>query len=53
MDLCEYLLEEALTAAVPGEAFFVPGKLRISYSNSMENLEKAMDRMEATLGKLK
>ena len=50
--LCEYLLEEALISVVPGEAFSLGGKLRISYSNSMENLEKAMDRMEAALKKL-
>ena len=49
VDLCEYLLDEALVAAVPGEAFHVPGKIRISYSNSMENLEKALDRLEKAL----
>ena len=52
VDLCEYLLEEALVSAVPGEAFNLPGRLRISYSNSMEQLTQAMDRMEAALGKL-
>ena len=51
-DLAMYLLEEALVATVPGEAFHLPGKLRISYSNSMENLEKAMDRMEYALNQL-
>ena len=49
VDLCEYLLDEALVAAVPGEAFHVPGKIRISYSNSMENLERALDRIEKAL----
>lgn len=52
VDLCQYLLEEALVATVPGEAFHLPGKLRISYSNSMENLEKAMDRIEYALNQL-
>ena len=52
VDLCEYLLTEGLIAAVPGEAFALGGHLRISYSNSMENLKTAMDRMEAALKKL-
>ena len=53
VDLCEYLLDEALIAALPGEAFQVPGKIRISYSNSMENLERALDRLEKALAALK
>lgn len=52
MDLCEYLLDEALVAVVPGEAFHMPGKIRVSYSNSMENLEKALDRIESALAAL-
>ena len=52
VDLCEYLLEEAMIAAVPGEAYHVPGKIRISYSNSMEKLKEAMERMERALKKL-
>ena len=52
MELCRYLLDEALVAVVPGEAFNLPGKIRISYSNSMENLKQAMDRIEAALKKL-
>lgn len=53
VDLCQYLLDEALISTVPGEAYNVPGKIRISYSNSMENLEKALDRFEKALGELK
>lgn len=52
LDIAEYLLNEALVAVVPGEAFNLAGKIRISYSNSMENLEKAMDQMEAALKKV-
>lgn len=52
MDVAEYLLNEALVAVVPGEAFNLAGKIRISYSNSMENLAKAMDRIEAAIAKL-
>lgn len=43
VDLCQYLLDEALISTVPGEAYNVPGKIRISYSNSMENLKEALD----------
>lgn len=53
VDLCQYLLDEALISTVPGEAYNVPGKIRISYSNSMENLEKALDRLEQALAQLK
>lgn len=53
VDLCQYLLDEALISTVPGEAYNVPEKIRISYSNSMENLEKALDRLEKALGDLK
>lgn len=53
VDLCQYLLDEALISTVPGEAYNVPGKIRISYSNSMENLEKALDRLENALAQLK
>ena len=52
VDLCQYLLDEALISTVPGEAYNVPGKIRISYSNSMEKLEKALDRMEQALKQL-
>ena len=52
VELCQYLLDEALISTVPGEAYNVPGKIRISYSNSMENLEKALDRMEQALAAL-
>lgn len=52
LDIAEYLLNEALVAVVPGEAFNLAGKIRISYSNSMENLEQAMDQMEAALKKI-
>lgn len=42
---------EALLAAgvalVPGSAFGAPGHLRLSFATSMDNLEKALDRLEA------
>ena len=45
----EYLLNEAGVALVPGSAFGLPGHVRISYATSMENLEKAMDRIAKAL----
>lgn len=53
VDLCEYLLNEALISTVPGEAYNVPGKIRISYSNSMANLEEALNRLEKALAALR
>jgi aspartate aminotransferase len=47
--LCEYLLERAGVAVVPGSAFGAEGYLRLSFATSMENLEKAIDRMARTL----
>ena len=52
VDLCQYLLDEALISTVPGEAYNVPGKIRISYSNSMANLKEALDRFEKALAAL-
>ena len=53
LDVAAYLLENALVAVVPGEAFHLAGKLRLSYSSSMENLKNAMDRIESALTALK
>ena len=50
--MADFLLAEARIALVPGGAFEAPDNLRISYSNSMENLAEGMDRMEAALKKL-
>lgn len=53
VDFANLLLSEKLVALVPGEAFYAPGKVRISYSNSLENLKKAMDRIEEFVAELK
>lgn len=53
MQLVEYLLEDAHTAVVPGEAFNAPGYFRLSYATSMDNLRRAMDRIASSLAKLK
>lgn len=51
-DLADYLLDEAGVALVPGTAFEAPDAIRFTYSNSMENLVEAMDRIEAAIRKL-
>ena len=51
--VCLYLLEEALVALVPGEAFGDPNCLRISYATDMGTLQDAMDRMERGLAAIK
>ncbi|MCG5530177.1 pyridoxal phosphate-dependent aminotransferase [Halorhodospira halochloris] len=45
----EKLLNETGVALVPGSAFGLPGYARISYATSMENLEKAMERLHKAL----
>ena len=49
VQLAQMLLEKAGVALVPGSAFGAPGHVRISFATSMENLEKALDRIEQTL----
>ena len=52
-DLCFYLLEEHHVALVPGTAFNGPNGLRLSYASSMEDLDTALDRIEAGLSALR
>ncbi len=47
-----YLLNEANVAVVPGEAFFAPSHIRISFATSMKNLEEGLERMDKALQKL-
>ncbi len=50
-DFTTYLLEAARIAVVPGIEFGNDEHVRISYATSLENIEKAMDRMaEAVKG---
>ena len=48
---CEALLKEEHVAVVPGNAFGESGEgfVRISYAASLENISKAMERMERFL----
>ncbi|NLV10201.1 aminotransferase class I/II-fold pyridoxal phosphate-dependent enzyme [Halomicrobium mukohataei] len=43
---CEEAIEEAHVATVPGHAFGTPGYARISYANSKERLETAVERLD-------
>jgi len=49
VELAEYLLNSAGVALVPGSAFGAPGHLRLSFATSMENLQKAMERIAKAL----
>ena len=42
---CDEAISEAQVATVPGTAFGMPGYARISYANSKERLEEAVDRL--------
>ncbi|MCB1734994.1 MAG: pyridoxal phosphate-dependent aminotransferase [Gammaproteobacteria bacterium] len=46
----EYLLKAGV-AVVPGSAFGAPGHVRISFATSLDNLNKAVDRIAAALPK--
>ncbi len=52
-DLCDYLLDTAFVAIVPGVAFGSPDCIRISYATSEDNLREAIKRINEALSKLK
>lgn len=51
--LGDYLLNEAGVAVLPGTAFgkYGEGYLRLSFANSIENIKKALDRIDKALKK--
>ena len=51
-DLCMYLLNSAHVSVVTGRAFGDPDCVRISFANSMQNIEKGMARIKDALKKL-
>jgi aspartate/methionine/tyrosine aminotransferase len=53
-ELAKYLLSEAGVALLPGTSFGDngAGNLRLSYANSLENIEKALERMGKALARL-
>lgn len=54
VELTQYLIEKAKIAVVPGSVFgeFGDEFIRISYANSYENLERAMENMREALKKI-
>jgi aspartate aminotransferase len=46
---CELILNQALVAGVPGSGFGAPGHLRLSFAVSMQNLDRALDRIRKVL----
>ena len=52
-DLCMYLLNKAHVSTVTGKAFGAPNCIRISFANSMENIEKGFAKIKEALAKLK
>jgi aspartate aminotransferase len=51
-DLCMYLLNKAHVSTVTGSAFGEPNCIRISFANSMENIEKGFAKIKEALAKL-
>ncbi|MFN5054768.1 MAG: pyridoxal phosphate-dependent aminotransferase [Bacteroidota bacterium] len=51
-DLCMYLLNTAHVSTVTGRAFGEPTCIRISFANSMEKIESAMQRISDALKRL-
>jgi aspartate aminotransferase len=47
--LAEYLLESGGVAVVPGSAFGSEGYIRLSFATSMDNLQKALERLAKAL----
>ena len=52
-DLCMYLLNTAHVSTVTGTAFGDGDCIRLSFANSMTNIEKALERISNALAKLK
>src|SRR5690606_28697710 len=46
---CDFLLEAALVAGVPGSAFGAPGHLRLSFAVGRQDLERALERIGQAL----
>jgi aspartate aminotransferase len=53
LDFADYLLNKAEVAVVAGSPFGSPGCIRISYATGIENLTKALDRIEIAIGQVK
>lgn len=51
--LASYLLNEANVVTIPGAAYGMENYIRLSYANSMDQIEEGMDRIEKALSQLK
>jgi aspartate aminotransferase len=51
-DLCMYLLNTAHVSTVPGNAFGAPECIRLSFANSVENIEKGFVKIKKALADL-
>lgn len=51
-DLCMYLLNTGHVSTVSGDAFGQPGYIRISFANSMDNIEEGFKRIKEALENL-
>jgi len=51
--LAYHLLRHGHVAIIPGDAFGAPPFIRLSYATSMENIEKAMDRIADAIAMLR
>ena len=51
-EFAQFLLDKARIVVVPGSAFGSDDHIRISYSNSMENIEEGMRRISEALSDL-
>jgi aspartate aminotransferase len=49
VEFCNYLLEKANVAVVPGSAFGAPGHIRISFSTNQSLLSKALSQIESAM----
>ena len=52
-DLCMYFLNTANVSTVTGKAFGEPNCIRISFANSMQNIEKGFAKIKDALAKFK
>ncbi len=50
---CEYILNQAKVALVPGRAFGLPGHFRLSYAYSQQDLEQGCARINKAVAALK
>ncbi len=53
-EMADYLMDEVGVALLPGTAFgkFGDGYLRLSYANSLDNIEDALERIQTAIDKL-